>query len=73
MKIEPDIALPTDPDLDGSGGIDFEDFALFALQWGRTDCGIINDWCDGADFYQNNDVSLSDLSVLVANWLTGVL
>jgi hypothetical protein len=73
MKIEPDIAVPTNPDLDGSGGIDFEDFALFALQWGRTDCGLINDWCDGADFYQNNDVSLSDLSVIVASWLTGVL
>jgi len=73
MKIAPDIAVPTDPDLDGSGGIDFEDFALFALQWGRVDCGLINDWCDGADFYQNNDVSLSDLSVIVASWLTGDL
>ncbi|MHC4069068.1 MAG: hypothetical protein ACYSR8_05750, partial [Planctomycetota bacterium] len=73
MKIEPDITLPTNPDLDQSGGIDFEDFALFALQWGRTDCALINDWCDGADFYQNNDVSLSDLSVIVASWLTGDL
>jgi hypothetical protein len=73
MKTEPDITLPTSPDLDQSGKIDFEDFAMFALQWPRNDCAVINDWCDGADFYQNSDVALSDLLLIADTWLTAGL
>jgi endoglucanase len=48
---------------------DFIDFANFAAQWGRTDCGLPNVWCNGADFYQDGSVLFDDLEAFVDDWL----
>jgi hypothetical protein len=48
----------------------FTDFADFAAQWGRTDCGS-PDWCSGVDSNQDGTVSLNDLSAFARTWLVG--
>jgi len=55
-------------DLNASGQVDFIDFAIFAIQWLETDCGL----CGGADLTGEGNVELDDLSELVTNWLNGL-
>jgi hypothetical protein len=55
-------------DFDGSGVVNFVDFAKFATHWLETDCGT----CGGADLTGEGDVSLSDLEKFAENWLAGV-
>lgn len=52
-------------DMDGSGSITLEDFALFSQNWLDANCW----YCNGADFSGDEQVTLDDLSILVQNWL----
>jgi hypothetical protein len=47
--------------------VDFTDFALFAANWFRKDCGQ----CEGADFNNDSSVHLDDLRWFACYWLTG--
>jgi len=53
--------------LDNIASTILPDFALFALNWMETDCGN----CNGADFTDDNNVTLEDLLIQLANWLCG--
>jgi hypothetical protein len=53
-------------------GVDFQDFAWFASNWRRQDCGVINYDCDGADLDLSGAVDFSDLIVFAENWLAGM-
>jgi hypothetical protein len=46
--------------------VDLFDFAAFAAQWLRADCGP----CAGADFTGDSEVRLDDLHEFAENWLT---
>ncbi len=48
-------------------GLDLIDFAMFAEQWLKTDCGS----CEGADLTGDGNVNLSDLEEFAKNWLDG--
>jgi hypothetical protein len=77
-----DLALPTSiiwtkpvqfggADIDGSGDVTFNDFAIFALAWGtelgrpqwNPDCNI--------SIPADNSIDVRDLAVLIDNWLFG--
>jgi hypothetical protein len=53
----------------GLGFINFLDFADFAVQWHRADCGPSNVWCSDMDFNHSGSVLLDDLEKLVDYWL----
>ncbi len=53
-------------------GLKFLEFAGFAGNWSRTDCGIGNDWCSGTDFDRNGTVDIDDLATFVDGWLAGI-
>ncbi len=53
-------------------GLEFVDFAGFAGQWGRTDCGTDNDWCSGTNFNRDGAVGIDDLVVFIDGWLVGI-
>lgn len=59
-------------DLSCPDGVDFQDFARFAVNWRHRDCGAINANCDGADLDQSGTVEFRDLAILAENWLAGV-
>ena len=46
----------------------FVDFALFATHWLESSC-TSPDWCDGADFTGDGNVTMEDLLMLCNNWL----
>jgi hypothetical protein len=46
------------------GSIGFPDFADFAQNWGKTDCGL----CMGADLNGDSNVDFSDLLIFSDNW-----
>jgi hypothetical protein len=50
---------------------DFTDFADFAPQWHRADCGWTNNWCNGADFNDDGSVLLDDFAAFLETWLIG--
>jgi predicted outer membrane repeat protein len=54
-------------DINHNGSVNFEDFALFALQWLETDCGE----CYGAELTCDGQVEWADLRKLVEWWLAG--
>lgn len=62
-----DISIITNADLDGSGNVDFTDFAQFAQYWGKSNCGD----CGGADITGNGSVDRDDLRRFAAVWLEG--
>ena len=49
--------------------IDFQGFAAFAAYWLDGPCNQENNWCQGADLNQINDVDIVDLSILASEWL----
>ena len=57
------IAAPCDGDYEPDGDVDGSDLAVFAADFGRTDCS--ND-CEG-DFNSDDDVDGSDLAVFVSD------
>lgn len=64
------LSQGTDPDLDGSGGVDLDDLSLFARQW-QNSC---DSWeaCAGADFDMSGVVDMTDLAAFITNWLDGL-
>lgn len=48
---------------DGRAGL--SDFALFAAQWLKSDCGF----CTGADLTDDGNVNMDDLYIFFQNWL----
>lgn len=61
----------TDANLDGTGGVNLDDFARFADQW-QESC---DNWdsCEGADFNMSGLVDVTDLAFFVNSWLNGTL
>ena len=49
--------------------VDFEDFSNFAAHWLDGPCNETNNWCEGADLNQLNDVDIVDLMILANEWL----
>ncbi len=51
--------------------VDFTEFVLFADHWLERSCDASNDFCSGADLYEdeNNIVNWFDLGVFVDEWL----
>ena len=58
-------------DLDGSGLVNFVDYAIFAEKWQSTGCTQPY-YCDGADNEPDGDIDLTDLARFCDNWLQGV-
>ncbi|UCF44495.1 MAG: hypothetical protein JSV99_06190 [Planctomycetota bacterium] len=56
--------------LDADDDVDFDDFAMFAEQWGQSGCGH-RYWCDGADLDGSGTVDGKDLAMFAENWLWG--
>ena len=65
-------SFTTEPhgDLDHDCVVDLTDFALLASMWMRSDCGLSNDFCTGADLDGQGHVSAEDLMLLLEHWLT---
>jgi len=59
-------------DLRCPDGVNATDFAWFAMQWGHSDCGAVNSYCEWADFDGSGAVGFSDLAILAQDWLTGM-
>jgi len=57
---------PCEGDFDKDGDVDGSDLAVFAMDFGRTNCDI-NPECEG-DFDHDNDVDGSDLAVFAADF-----
>ena len=57
---------PCEGDFDNDGDVDGSDLAVFAADFGRTDCST-TDPCEG-DFDNDGDVDGSDLAVFAANF-----
>ncbi len=64
------LSQGTDPNLDGIGRVDLEDFALFAMQWQNT-CND-TDSCNGADFNMSGLVDMTDFFTFVSRWLDDI-
>ena len=60
------VACKGDFDDDGDGDVDGSDLAVFASEFGRTDCSPSNP-CVG-DFCRDGDVDGSDLAVFAADF-----
>jgi hypothetical protein len=56
-------------DLEHDCDVDFVDYSKWAVRWEDDDCGLINNWCDGADFNSDNVVDFKDLRYVAINWL----
>ena len=55
-------------DLDGSGTVEYKDFAKLGEYWSDTNCASSNN-CEGADLEPDGDVDMADLVVLIEHWL----
>ncbi len=55
-------------DFNNDGIVNFEDFAVFGLNWHRTDCSEPEN-CSGADLDADGDVGISDLKQFAEYWL----
>jgi hypothetical protein len=63
--------MPT-ADLRCPDGVNATDFAWFAMEWERSDCGEVNSHCDWADIDWSGSVGFSDLAILAEEWLSGL-
>ncbi len=53
-------------------GVDFRDFAWFALDWRRDDCRAVDGYCYGSDLDASGSVDHRDLATFAESWLVGV-
>jgi hypothetical protein len=53
-------------------GVTTVDFARFATQWRRNDCGAVNSDCEWTDLDGSGDVGIPDLAILADQWLSGL-
>ena len=51
------------------GVINFEDFAIFALNWLSEDCSWDNSWCQHADVTLDTYVGIEDMQLFMECWL----
>jgi hypothetical protein len=58
---------PADIYTDGKNN--FRDFTVLARFWMRDDCGMYNNYCDGADLNFDGVVDIRDLKELASYWL----
>jgi len=63
------MTVITDPNIDGVSVVDFNDFALMANEWERTDCNAANDWCTFTDLDQDNNVDFFEVQMIALHWL----
>lgn len=61
-----EVINPCEGDFDTDGDVDGSDLAVFAADFGRTDCDV-GPVCEG-DFDEDNDVDGSDLAVFAADF-----
>jgi hypothetical protein len=59
-------------DLSCPDGVNFYDFAIFAENWRKKNCGAANLNCGGADLDGSGSVELRDLAIFAENWLAGL-
>jgi hypothetical protein len=57
-------------DLSCPDGVQWLDFALFAMHWRERFCGPAND-CGGADLDDSGQVGYPDLAIFARDWLAG--
>ena len=69
LDIDIDSPVYLSADLNMDGIVNFIDFAIVAQCWNRQDCGILNDWCNGADITHSTAVDYYDVSKVAASWL----
>ena len=60
---------PITGDLDEDCMIDYEDLTLFSQQWGRSDCTLDNQNCQGADLFIDGKINELDLAIFALHWL----
>ena len=60
---------PGNPNFDGSGLVNFADFAMFAAKWLDIDCDCHGSCCDGTDLNSDEIVDFDDLEIFVDSWL----
>ena len=53
-------------------GVDLVDFSLLAAHWLGRDCGLGEDYCDGADLDQSGFMDAADLEMMADSWLAGI-
>lgn len=56
------------PDFTGDNEVDFNDFAIFASHWLKTDCNT-SGWCQGTDLNNDENVDFNDLMLFCEYWL----
>jgi len=62
--------LPMAADITDDCKVDIEDLSELASEWLRNDCGVSNNWCDGADYGpQDGVVNMNEFSVMAGEWL----
>ena len=67
-----DEKINIEADLTGDEWIDFSDYSVLALNFGRVDCNQANGWCDGSDFEPTDGmVDYKDVIYMATRWLTG--
>lgn len=66
VSFDPQPPCPCEGDFDSDGDVDGSDLAVFAADFGRTDCGS-EPPCEG-DFDSDGDVDGSDLAVFAADF-----
>jgi len=62
--------VPT-ADLHCPDGVQWIDFAVFAMEWERNDCGDANWGCGWTDLDGSGAVGYPDLAILAGEWLAG--
>ena len=58
--------IPCEGDFDNDGDVDWSDWAVFAADFGRTDCSLQNFCC--GDFDGDSDLDGSDLAIFAADF-----
>jgi hypothetical protein len=53
-------------------GVNFIDFAFFAMHWHQRYCNPSNNHSSGTDFDQSGSVNFLDLAIFTDSWLEGV-
>jgi 1,4-alpha-glucan branching enzyme len=64
------LSQGTSPNLDGTGGVDLNDFSIFESQW-QSACDSW-DSCQGADFDMSGWVDMTDLYTFISHWLDDI-
>jgi probable HAF family extracellular repeat protein len=61
-----------DGDINTDNNVNFQDFAIPASQYRRSDCMVGNKYCNGADINKDGTVNWKDIKILADNWLATI-